>query len=235
MVTFKQLMGFVLLGTVLFLLTFIHPRLIVPTVTLLAGVGAGCWWIARTPATEPFSRRATAWAGGLVWMAAVGLFAFGYLDPIMTARFNKYAALGDPVVAADSDALPWRAYSPERLAELLSQQATVMVDFTADWCATCKTLEAGVLNTEDVRKLVRRNRVATLVADYTKRAPQVKEMLQRLKSNGVPVLAIFPADRPRRPIVFRGPYTLASLLEALEKAGPSRTPLAAETTAMTGK
>ncbi|MFV2067461.1 MAG: cytochrome c biogenesis protein CcdA, partial [Pirellulales bacterium] len=35
MVTFKQLMGFILLGTVIFLLTFIHPQLIVPTVTLL--------------------------------------------------------------------------------------------------------------------------------------------------------------------------------------------------------
>ncbi len=47
--TFKQLMGFVLLGTVVYLMTLVRWPAMVPTLTLLIGLWAGCWWIGRTP------------------------------------------------------------------------------------------------------------------------------------------------------------------------------------------
>ena len=43
METFKQLMGFVLLATVVFLLSFIKFVYVVPTVALLFGLWAACW------------------------------------------------------------------------------------------------------------------------------------------------------------------------------------------------
>ena len=43
--TFKQIMGFVLLGTVVFLLTFIPWPLMVPTIGFLFGLWGACWWI----------------------------------------------------------------------------------------------------------------------------------------------------------------------------------------------
>jgi len=43
MVTFKQLMGFVLLATVVYLMSFMSIPSVVPTVLLLLGVGIGCW------------------------------------------------------------------------------------------------------------------------------------------------------------------------------------------------
>ena len=45
MVTFKQLMGFVLLATVVYLMSFLAMPSVVPTGLLLVGVGLGCWWI----------------------------------------------------------------------------------------------------------------------------------------------------------------------------------------------
>ncbi len=47
-------------------------------------------------------------------------------------------------------------------------------------------------------------------------------MLARLGSKQIPVLAIFPADNPQRPIVLRGGYTKGTLLEKLDQAGPSQ-------------
>jgi thiol:disulfide interchange protein DsbD len=125
--------------------------------------------------------------------------------------------------------LPWRPFNRAVFEQLVADNKTILVDFTADWCLTCKTLEASVLNTQTTRQAVDRNGVVTLQADWTRGAPEVTEMLEILGSKQVPVVAIFPAGDPNRPIVFRGWYTKQALLEAIEKAGPSADAPAART------
>jgi len=97
-----------------------------------------------------------------------------------------------------------------------------MVDIPADWCVNCKTLEATMMNTADVRRLVARNAVVPLKADYTRMDPEVTRLLNAVKGGGVPVIAIYPAGKPNDPIVFRDGYTTSQILDALEKAGPSQ-------------
>jgi thiol:disulfide interchange protein len=55
-------------------------------------------------------------------------------------------------------------------------------------------------------------------ADYTKKPGWMRETIRALGGIGVPVLAIFPADRPYEPIVFTGGYTKSGLLEAIAQA-----------------
>jgi thiol:disulfide interchange protein len=201
--TFKQMMGFVLLGTVVFLMTFIDAKFIVPTVALMFGIWAGCWWIGRTPGYAEAGVRLRAWLGGTTFAMLIGLISFNLL-------------------AGPSKAvLPWKPYTLETLAELADQKKTVMVDFTANWCLVCKTLKSTVLDTEPVRKTVDSNKVVPLLADWTDTDPEIKKMLTALGSESLPVLAIFPAGRPNHPIVFREPYTRSMLIKALEEAGPS--------------
>ena len=64
--------------------------------------------------------------------------------------------------------------------------------------------------------------VALLRADWTHAAPEVTEMLERLGSKQLPVIAIFPAGAADRPIVLRVGYTQEMLLGALDRAGPSK-------------
>ena len=52
--TFKQIMGFVLMGTVVFIFTFLETPLLVPTLGLLFGLWAACWWIGRHLAAGRF-------------------------------------------------------------------------------------------------------------------------------------------------------------------------------------
>ncbi len=104
----------------------------------------------------------------------------------------------------------------------MAEEKTILVDFTADWCMTCKLLERTVLNTEAVREMVGENDVVTLQADWTHKPPEVTELLDLLApGRQVPVIAIFPAGDPNHPIIFRGGYTQGSIVEALQKAGPS--------------
>lgn len=202
--TFKQVMGFVLLGTVVFLLTFIEQAYVVPTVGLLFGLWAACWWIGRTPLTAELGEKMRAWAGaatlaGLVWIVMFGGWFQG-----------------------GANELPWKPFSQKTLEELTQSDKTVMVDFTADWCLTCKTLEAAVLNTPEIHQAVAANKVVTLKADWTHGDQEVTEMLERLGSKQVPVLAIFPAGSADKPIVFRGGYKKQWVLDALSKASESQ-------------
>ena len=53
--------------------------------------------------------------------------------------------------------LDWQPYSYAKLNELASEGKTVMIDFTADWCANCKLNMFRAIDTEKVRELVDAN------------------------------------------------------------------------------
>jgi len=225
--TFKQIMGFVLLGTVAYLLTLIPWIYVVPTVAFLFGLWAACWWIGRAPLTSNFSVKVRAWLSAAAFAGVVWFAMFGWLAGVMAGRFERtlQAARGTCANGSAGQAenqLQWRPFSRKTLDQLIAAQNTVMVDFTADWCMTCKTLEKFVLNTPRTCRAVRRNRVATLRADWTHASPEVTEMLDLLGSKQVPVIAIFPAERANQPILLRGGYTQEMLLDALDEAGPSK-------------
>ena len=246
METFKHAMGFILLGTVVYLLTVIEASFVVPTVALLFGLWAACWWIGRTPLTAPLGTKVRAWAEAAAFAGAIGLFSLTWLHDVMSHRVNEHvtARLAElrmsdgaspngalarsdgrstQLAVADRTQLPWEPFSLARLQQLTDDQQTVLIDFTADWCVTCKSLEAAILNTARTQELVERYGVTTLKADWTHGSAEVTQMLNALESNQVPVVAIFPAGRPNDPIVFIGSYTFDKIAQALEMAGPSKT------------
>ncbi len=237
--TFKQIMGFVLLGTVVYLMTVIQWPAVVPTVALLIGLWAGCWWIGRTPTYAEFGAKTQAWLIGGVVAAVVGVVAFQWLGPIMTERFQlaidkeveaqiRSAGTNAEAVATRQHAkgefeLPWEMYSLAKLQELTAAGNTVMLDFTADWCQTCQALKKFVLDTDGVRKEVEANGVVPLIVDMTRFPPEEAALLETLSGGqSIPVLAIFPAGRPNQPIVLSNAYTQGMLLEKLREAGPSK-------------
>lgn len=248
--TFKQMMGFVLLGTVVLLMSFIRWPALVPTLALLMGLWAGCWWIGRTPLYAELPVKARAWAAAVVFALLVGVMSFRWIGPRMEERFDEYVATlggardlqaGRSATAqsspADDHHLPWRRFSNDELHRLTAEGKTVMVDFTADWCLTCKTLEATVLNTEGTKAWVTKNGVITMVADMTRWPEAESDLLSKLTpGSSIPVLAIFPAGRPNRPIVLTGFYTQTTLFEKLKEAGASKGAQAAgDLTAMNGR
>ncbi len=212
METFKQLTGFVLLATVVFILTFIDPAAVVPTVAFLIGIGMACWLISRMSLAALWNEQLQTYALCGAVILLFGVVSFGWLYPQMQPRFENRMARA----AADGE---WRPFSLEQLKRVaVDDGRTVLVDFSADWCASCKVLEAAVLHTEPVEQAIAASGAVTMYADYTRYPPEIKETIHALRSNGVPVIAVFPGDRPYDPIVFRGGYTQNGLIEALEKA-----------------
>ena len=101
----------------------------------------------------------------------------------------------------------------------------MFVDFTADWCLTCKANEAAAIERPEVARLIRENDVVALRADKTKPAPEVDETLRRLgnKAASIPFYAIFPSNASRKPIVLDGLLTSPQpIVHALRNAGASQ-------------
>jgi suppressor for copper-sensitivity B len=203
METFKQLSGFVLLATVVFILSFIEPTAVVPTVLFLLGVAVACWMIARTPLTAEFRERLYAWAGGAALILVFAGASFGWLYRIANA----------PVDAG------WQPFSLQRLKQVaVDERRTVLVDFSAEWCINCKFFEQTVLHTKPVEQAIARSGAVTMYADYTDYPEEIRRTIKALGANGVPVIAIFPGNAPFDPIVFGGGYTKQGLIAALERA-----------------
>jgi thiol:disulfide interchange protein len=201
--TFKQAMGFVLLGTVVFIFSFMDKDYLVPTFAMLIGIWAGCWWIGRTHLTAELGTKLLAWGQGIGFAAVVGWVCFTTLTP-------------------HPDVLKWEPFSSSAQAKLVESGKTVMVDFTADWCASCKVNLKFAINTEDVARVVRENGVVPMIADYTNVPDEISSALKSLHSKSIPVLAIFPADHPDQVYLLRDLITKGQVIDALKKAGPSR-------------
>ncbi len=236
--TFKKAMGYFLLVAVVWILYFLPLQDIVPTVGLLFGLWLACWLVGRIPPTASPQTKANAWTAAAVIVAVTAIVCFPLLlRPAMQTRLDKYVEreidrraerdkdnymVSDVQAGRTKPKLAWQPFHRAAFEQLVAADKTVLVDFTADWCLTCKTLEAFVLNTRQTRALVEQNGVVMIQADWTDRDPEVTKMLEILGGKQVPVLAIFPAGDPNRPIVLRGGYTQQMLLDALKKAGPSK-------------
>jgi suppressor for copper-sensitivity B len=217
--TMKEFMGFILMGTGVWILYFLENRFMIPVLSLLVGVAATCWVIGRIPTTATGMKRVRNWGWGLLFSLA-GFWLFLALLPPPSDLVAARRSVDDA-----SPELPWEAYTPELLQQYRQEGRTVLVDFTADWCLTCKTNEAVALNTFDTKRLVQENGVVTLKADKTHRrmAKEVNQLLVELGNFGqtVPFLAIYPADNDQ-PILLDGLITREQVLNALTRAGPSR-------------
>jgi suppressor for copper-sensitivity B len=110
METFKELMGFVLLGTVVWIFTWVREEYRVATLALLFGLWLACWLFGRVPITAGGGSRLKAALLGGVFAALVGWFSFQWLVP------------GNE----------WEPYTPGTLTELRERGTTVLIDFTAN-------------------------------------------------------------------------------------------------------
>jgi suppressor for copper-sensitivity B len=203
METFKQISGFVLLATVIFILSFIDTLAVVPTLALLLGIAVACWLVARTPLTAEFADRVKSCAIGGVVVALFASVSFGVLYRL----------------AITPSDMAWQPFSLEKLKQVaVDEGRTVLVDFSAEWCLNCKFFEKTVLHTKPVEQAIANSGAVTMYGDYTKYPPEIDETIKALHANGVPVIAIFPGDAPYEPIVFRGGYRKQDLISALDRA-----------------
>lgn len=184
METFKQVMAFPLYLTVVWLLWVLGRQTSVDAVAIaMCGLVALAFalWLWSEPARRPVRHGLAV----LTALAALGLLAHPALT---TSAARSPAALA----AATADAS--EAYSDARLAELRAQGRIVFVNFTADWCITCKVNEKVVFGSANVKRALAEHNVAWLTADWTTPDPAITEALARFGRSGVPLYLLYPPE-----------------------------------------
>lgn len=200
MIRFKEFSGFVLLASVIFIVSYTDKKFTIPALVMLLGVALGLWMIGNLYDVNSHIRNKMA-----VRVLAVVLTALVCWIGYDLSRESKHR-------------LPWEPFSETRLAALMKENKTVLVDFTADWCLNCHVNEAFALNTQETQTLVVQNGVVPLLADFTGQSAEIKKWLAKFKQVGVPLTVILPGGRQSEPIVLRGVYTQGTLLEKLKEA-----------------
>ena len=79
---------------------------------------------------------------------------------------------------------PW---SSEILNSYKYSDNNILVNFTADWCLTCKVNEAIVFRSDSFKKLIDDGELIYLVADWTNYDPLITKELEKYKRGGVPL------------------------------------------------
>ncbi|MBZ0266642.1 thioredoxin family protein, partial [bacterium] len=225
--TFKQAMGFLLLATMVWLLFVFGAQ------TGAAGLGwllaflllCGffAWMHGRFLNLSSTGRRVA-----LVWIITLVGVVWGYKGFLHGTLFppEGYAEAGaaslSPNVHVTKGGIRWEPFSVATLDEAVEGGRTVFIDFTADWCWTCKVNERTVLADGEVESALRDNNVLTLKGDWTRKDPEITEILQKHQRAGVPFYAVYPADRPEDVIVLPEIINRKLVLESLRQAGPSR-------------
>lgn len=229
MKTFEHVMGFCLLGTVVFLLNPLATQLgglgLVVTLAFLLCVAAAAWLHGHAGFGDSRVRKVSYDAAALVLVVGGWWACFHLWRPIpeLLAAQDELRLGG---MARDSSSLdwskeeiPWIPYTREKALSEVHAGRVVLIDYSAEWCVNCKANEKLVLNTAAVRKALREGGVVPFKADYTSFNPEIKEDLDRFKRSGVPMYVIFPANRPDAPILLDEILTQRAVIDGLRRAG----------------
>lgn len=92
---------------------------------------------------------------------------------------------------ANYDASSENSWSEERVEQELAAGRKVFVNFTADWCITCKMNEASVFHKQEIIAELEKNNFVYLVADWTKKDDKIARALSSHGRVGVPLYLIY--------------------------------------------
>jgi thiol:disulfide interchange protein DsbD len=200
MVVFKEVMGFLMLGAVVWflntLLVQVRSEQFIGALSFLLAVGAACWAYGKwaSPIASAFSRNFTIVALVVVLAPA----AYWLLD--FSADENGSAGSAsvgrtERDLIENNEEIIWRTFSWEFVQAESDAGRPVFVDATAAWCATCKVNERLVIRTPEIASLFKSLNYTVVKADFTRRNPDVWRWLTAHGKAGVPLYVIIPPNR----------------------------------------
>lgn len=214
--TFKEILGFVMLATVLWLVwVFAAQTNALSIFMLLAAffiLSIGAWIYGRWGSVA--NRQRTRLISTILAMGC--LLGAGYtislsVSPALLALEESQAD------AAHSD---WEVFSPERVAELQAAGTPVFVDFTAKWCLICQANHL-VLSMDNVQKAMQQMGVVKMKADWTKNDPVITKTLKQFGRSGVPLYVLYGKDSSSQPMIMPQVLTPDIIVDHINQLDPS--------------
>jgi thiol:disulfide interchange protein DsbD len=183
----KGLLAFPLYGTALWLAWVFGRQVGADALGLLfiAGVllALGLWLAGQGQSERMAGRR-----GALHLAAAVLALLLAGGSSILAARTPTPESGPATAPTSGPRSAPW---SPAAIEAALAEGRPVLVNFTADWCVTCKINERTALTSPRVAAAMERSGALYLVGDWTRRDDAITAELQRHGRSGVPLYLLY--------------------------------------------
>ncbi|MDO5537446.1 MAG: cytochrome c biogenesis protein CcdA [Desulfovibrionaceae bacterium] len=183
---FEHILGFLLLGTALYLLSILPEAKYIPVLSalLVAALSAFLWeHVCSLEASK--ARRLVA------SVLFVGILAGSAFFALHMERTEAR----------------WTPFTVERFSAQLGERPMI-VEFTADWCPNCKFVEATVFNERRLQQTGERYDAEFMRVDLTDPNAAGSKLLEMLGSRSIPLTAIFPAgDNATSPTVLRDVFS----------------------------
>lgn len=189
MATFKEVMGFFMLATVLWLVWVFGAQTdSLAVFFLLTGffcLALACWIFGKWGApVQPFKVRVVSYV-----LTIICVVAGGYAI-LSSSSWERQQARNQEVAASHHS---WEKFSAARVDELRRQGTPVLIDFTAKWCLICQVNHL-VLSSDKVEQKLNELGVVKMKADWTKNDPEITEELRKQGRTGVPLYLLYSGD-----------------------------------------
>lgn len=229
---FKQIMGFLMMSMVIFLLTVIEAVRggtgVIWTIAWLLILGMVAWLYGTFVTGKGKKTRRRAYAF-MVALLMVGVFSI--LEGPLQWRMSAVAWAQNNAPAqtdrADDDGLTprrntggvieWVPYRAETFPVLMERDQPVFVNFTAAWCITCKVNEQRAMERDDTWEIMQNHNFVAVYGDWTDQNEEIRQKLAEYERVGVPLNLVFGKDRDN-PIILPELYSAGRLHRALEEA-----------------
>jgi len=222
--SFKQLMAFPLLATVVWLLRVfarqmgVEPLGLSIVIDVIWGallLGFGLWLCARSTRSQRSFAALLQQICAVVVLVLAVLIALPSNEEITRSNERACAITDSSHPEPDSFGLMWEPYSLNRLDALLAQGKSVYLDFTAEWCITCQVNKGLVFGSQEVRSLLKEHDVVLMRADWTSKNGAITSALQGFGRNGVPLNVLYKRGERKEPTIFPNIMTASMVIEEL--------------------
>ena len=116
------------------------------------------------------------------------------------------------------DKLDWKPWSKVAVAKARAEGHPVLVDFTADWCLTCKVNKRTSIEVDSVRDKVEATRAMVFKGDFTDKNPTMAQFIRSYGRPGVPLVLVYSPNKDQEPQILPELLTPGIVLDALDKA-----------------
>lgn len=213
METFKQVMGFFLLLTVVWLtwvfLVQADSREILEFLLAFFVISVGAWILGKYGSL--IRSNLTRIVGRIAALLLFVLAAFMLFDAGReTAVFHP----GEKVCTIIEGG--WETFSSKRVEELRAEGVPIFIDFTAKWCLLCQA-NFLVLEGKEVVEAFEKEGVVKMDADWTRTDPEITQALAAFGRNSVPLYVYYPKGKGSVPKILPQVLTTSNILEAMGK------------------
>ncbi|MEX2382747.1 MAG: protein-disulfide reductase DsbD domain-containing protein [Opitutales bacterium] len=222
---FKQGMGFLMLGTTVWLLYVINLSrggdAVVWTVAFLLVLGVASWIYGTFNSggkSLQVRRRARI---AVVAVLLVGVF--GILEGQLGWRTTEMVSARGGASGSNSDGrdgVEWVDFSVETFEDLLAGDSPLFLNFTAAWCISCKANEHTSIEIEATRQKLDEIGAVALYGDWTNQNAEISDFLRSFGRAGVPFYLVYGKDRSN-PEILPALLTPGIMRGALERAAAS--------------